>query len=120
MTEFLAPHPIEQEVWYRFEDFRWAAPLDEWDEPVGRGRADVSLRELPVIRHTPKGVVLDDYGRERRVCHGWRKKFAGETPEEAKEQFLARKAAQMRILRNKLHHVEEALQVFAEKFDAVR
>lgn len=108
---------VAQDVWYRFEDFRWAAPLNEWDEPVGTGRAEVQLVEFPVIKHTPKGVKLMVDGYPRLVCHGWRKKFASETVEDAKKDFLARKGAQKRILQNKIDHVNEALQVFAKKYD---
>lgn len=109
--------PIEEEVWYRFEDMRWAAPLDEFDEPVGKGRADVILREFPVLSHTPKGVRLRTFdGHPRLVLHHWRKKFACSTVELAKENFLARKAAQRRILCNQLQHVEDALKVFDKKF----
>lgn len=103
---------------FRFEDFRWAAPLNEWDEPVGKGRADVHLVTYNIVKRTPKGFRLYDpiEGRTRLVCHHWRKKFASETIEQAKEDFLARKAAQMRILLNKVKHVEEAVAVFNKKF----
>ena len=103
------------ECWYRFEDFRWAAPLDEFDEPVGKGRADVILREFPVIKHTPKGVRIRTFDGPRLVCHHWRKKFASETVKQAGLDFLARKEAQKRILQNKIDHVNEAISVFAKK-----
>lgn len=100
------------EYWYRYEDVRYAAPVNEYDEPVGLGTLKVNLREFPVMRHTPKGVWLggaSNFGNyERFVCHEWTKKFACPTIEEAQVSFLARKSRQMRIYKARLRDAELA------------
>lgn len=54
------PLPVSPvpEIWYRYDDVRYAAPLDEYDEPMGVGRLDVVLSKFVVVRRTAKGVWL--------------------------------------------------------------
>lgn len=33
-----------RECWYRVVDGRFAPPVDEWDRPIGHGRAYVTMR----------------------------------------------------------------------------
>jgi hypothetical protein len=105
------------EYWYRYEDRRYAPPVNEYDEVVGVGSLKVHLREFPVVRHTPKGVILggasDSYHRnfERFVCHEWTKKFACKTIEEAQASFLARKARQIHIYQARLRDAELAVSL---------
>ena len=99
--------------WFRFEEQRYAAPLDEFDQPLGRGRMVLHLRKLKVLRETPKGVQLIglSYGTDnpRLVLHDSRKKFACATQEEAWASFVARKNKQIAIYKARIDDAHEAL-----------
>ena len=99
--------------WFRFEEQRYAAPLDEFDQPTGRGRPVVHLRKLKVLRETPKGVQLIGLGHgtnnPRLVLYDSYKKFACATREEARLSFVARKHKQIRIYKARIAMAEEAL-----------
>ena len=97
-------------VLYRYEDVQYAAPLDEFDQPVGRGRVSVSLYAFPIMKRTPKGVWISIYvGKERFVRLNATKHFACPTLEEAKQSFIARKKAQIRIYEARIYAAERAL-----------
>lgn len=93
----MCPTHEGKEFWYRYEDYVVSAGVDEFDNSVGPGIVEVTLRRLVVLRRTPKGVWLDVNGRERFVLTGARKRYACCTDAEARESFLARKKAQARI-----------------------
>ncbi len=101
------------EYWYRLEEQRYAAPLDEYDEPVGRGQLVVHVRKLKVLRLTPKGAWLIglNYGenKPRFVLREGKKRFACPTLEEATASYIKRKARHARILSAQLRTVEAAL-----------
>lgn len=100
------------EYWYRLEEQRYAPPLDEYDEPVGRGQLVVHVCKLKVLRHTPKGAWLVGLqygeGNPRFVLREGKKRFACPTLEDATASFLKRKERHARILRAQLETVEEA------------
>lgn len=75
----------DREVWYRFDD-----PSTPGAEPY--------LSEFRVVRETPKGVVLDEYGYERFVLKEARKRFAYPTKQLALQSYLIRKDRQIGIL----------------------
>lgn len=107
-----AEEPVPQvgDTWYRYDDIRYAAPLDEYENPRGPGRVAVELRSYQVQRVTPKGVWLSRYyGDPRFVRLSARKRFAYPTPEEALESFMARKKRQLSILHAQAAKVERAL-----------
>lgn len=88
------------EVWYRYVDVCYAAPVNEDGDvyPGVKGDRKVQLRELQVIRATPKGVWLyDRYGHERFVLRDATKRYACPTKEEAIVSFVARKKRQLGI-----------------------
>lgn len=95
MTEVGAP-------FYRYEGVRWAAPLNEFDEPEGVGRRSVELRTYRVVRVTPCGVRLDNgkFVNRERV-----KQFAHATKEAALEAFMARAERHATILSSRLADV---------------
>lgn len=99
------------ELWYRYEDKRYAAPLNEWDEPEGQGRLVVNLRKFEVLKHTPKGVWLRALGCSDKhfVLLQSTKRFACPTIEEAKASFTARKNKQIRIHQAQINNAKEAL-----------
>ncbi len=100
------------EYWYRLEEQRYAAPFNEYDEPVGEGRLVVHVRKLKVLRYTPKGAWLIglQYGElnPRFVLRDGKKRFACPTVEEATASFLKRKERHARILNAQLRTVEAA------------
>lgn len=102
--------PQVGDTWYRYDDIRYAAPLDEYENPMGPGRVAVELRSYQVQRVTPKGVWLSRYyGSPRFVRLSARKRFAYPTPEEALASFMARKLRQLSILHAQAENVEQAL-----------
>jgi hypothetical protein len=105
--------PPLAEVWYRVVDFRYAPTLDEWDRPQGNGRSAVQMREYPVLRHTERGVWLENWGDSphRFVLRDARKRFACPTREEAWESFRARKEKQLRLLTAQIAHVRRVLEM---------
>lgn len=101
------------EVWYRYEDVRYAAAVDEYGYARGPGRTEVRLLELQVSKVTPKGVwlALGGWGTPRFVLREARKQYASPTIDAALTAFIARKRRQCRILRARLANAEEALQM---------
>ena len=100
------------EYWYRLEEQRYAAPLDEYDQPMGRGELVVHVRKLKVLRHTPKGAWLVGLqygeGNPRFVLRDCKRRFACPTIEEATESFRQRKLRQAQILRARADTAMEA------------
>jgi hypothetical protein len=98
----------EPEVWYRYMDAKTS-------DAAG---VHVFCHEFPVLRHTPKGVVINTghpYHTEARfVKTGCRKQYAHPTREEAGESFMYRKRAQLRILRAQLDRAQTA-ELIAKK-----
>ncbi len=100
--------------WYRYEDIRYAPPLDEFDAPVGDGSVGLMLTKYRVTKTTPKGVWLEHYGWPFEphpffVLQDARKRFACPTIAEARESFIARKNRQIRILTAQLRNAKDAL-----------
>ena len=103
------------EEWYRYEDVRYAPPVDEFDNPIGHGTMEIKLRSYPVDRHTPKGVwiLLHEFptcATDRRfVRTEARKQYACPTKELAMVSFIARKKRQAAIHRAEEARAEEAI-----------
>lgn len=94
------------EYFYRYDDISYAPSLDEYDNPIaGSSRREVRLSKWRVLKRTPKGVRIEDYGyngRGRFVSNTSRKRFALETPELALASYVARKKRQISIYENRL------------------
>ena len=89
---------MEKEVWYRYEEVQYAAPVDEFDQPSGTGQMIVHLRELEVLKHTSKGVWLRTYSGDKRFAlKSAHRRYACPSKEQAKESFIARKKRQAAI-----------------------
>lgn len=101
-------------TWHRFEDFRTAPPLNEWDEPCGDPGVQLRHRTFEVVRRTVHGVWLREIippfeGEARFVLTGARKRFACPTVEEALASFRARKLRQIAILQANARLAQRAL-----------
>jgi len=79
----------------------------------------VYLYEYPVIKETPKGIWIREWGRKRFVNLEARKKFACLSKEDALISFKARKTRQVKILEAQLKNTKEAL-IEAEKIDTLK
>lgn len=95
-------------IWYRYEERHYAPPVDEFDNVCGPGRTEVVLLEFPVIGVTRKGVRLST---GRFVLLNAHKRYACPTESEARESFLARKRAQIRILKARLTRAESSISL---------
>ena len=72
----------------------------------------VVLREIPIVKFTPKGFWIYGIGYHRLgrfVPTNTRKKFACLTKEDAKISFIARKKSQIRIVSQQLDRAKTAL-----------
>ena len=104
------------ELYYRLEDYQQATGgwdmQGEW-EP-GPSRVQIRTRTFPVLKHTPKGVWIQDHGDHRGkrfISNTWVKRYALPTEEEAKISFIKRKERQASIYeaRAKIAHRAIAL-----------
>lgn len=86
----------EPEVWFRFID-----PWTTGEEPY--------LCRIPVKRHTPKGVWLDEHGQARFVLKDARRRYAYPTEALALTSYIARKKAQIQHATNSHYRAVENL-----------
>ena len=101
--------------WYRYQEQRYAAPLDEFDEPMGSGSVQVLLHTFKEDKLTPKGVWLRQTfnatgwvsDKKRFVLRDARKRYACPTKKEALESLIARKTKQIKILHAHRRNAEE-------------
>jgi hypothetical protein len=104
-------HKQGEEHWHRFSEQKFASPLNEFDEPCGRGTIELVHETYPVIKHTKCGAWLKlGDGSHRFVNKTSRKRFACPTIEEALESFIRRKQRQITIYSNRAYDAEIALQ----------
>jgi len=96
--------------YYRFDGKWFAPPLDEWERPCGSSHFELIKQTLEVVKETPRGVWVNDYGHMRFVLAAARKRFAWPTEREALESFIARKKTQRRILETQLARTDTALE----------
>lgn len=104
------------EFWYRYEDKRFAAPHDEFDNPIGGPVIEVHVFKFQVVKTTPKGVWLNVAEECRFVLRGATKRFACPTLDEAKASFVARKRKQIRIYQNRINLAEQAIRHLEWKY----
>jgi hypothetical protein len=100
-----------QEFWFRYVDRHYAAMLDEFERPMGRGRSAIGLLSFPVAKHTPKGVWLHLGGGQKRfVLKDARKRYACPNIVEARTSYIERKKKQVKILTAQLETAEWLLK----------
>ena len=107
----------DADVLYRYEEVRYSWGLGQYDDPLPGYNIKIELRELKVIRRTPKGAWIRRWshnlntGGERFVRLTARKQYASNTKEEAMVCFIARKKRQIQILSRQLWQAKEALAI---------
>jgi len=121
------PLPVVGDIWYRYEDVLYAAPLDEFDYPTGSPRLAVELRTFQVKKVTPKGVWVGRWSstipylfegeKHRFVLFDARKQFACPSKLKALESFVARKERQSGILSSQLRRADQSVAIGKQMID---
>ena len=73
----------------------------------------INLMELDVVRHTPKGVVINLYGTEKFVLNGIGKRFSHSTKDAAMHSYLKRKERQASIYYHRHQKAETCAKLAA-------
>jgi len=100
---------MSEEFWYRYEDRSYSTIIDA-DREIFGSEVKLECRQYRVIKHTPKGVWLDVYGRKRFVLNSAIKRFACSTRVLALESFIARKDRQIGIYTSRLMQAKQMRQ----------
>ena len=100
-------------IYYRYEIQRFAPQVDEFDNPVGEGRSELSLRAYRVKHKTPKGVRLTN---GKFILTDATKHWACPTIDEAWKSWKARNASLIRILSARVHRAQ--IESFITQSDA--
>ena len=104
---------------YRYSDVQYASSIDEYES--GTSRLEVILEEFPIIKETPKGFWIEYYlndSNKKFIRNDARKQFAHRDTKSAKQSFIFRKHAQIRILSKQLGRAEKALNMMDNSFNA--
>ncbi|TGT76186.1 MULTISPECIES: hypothetical protein [unclassified Mesorhizobium] len=104
------------EHYYRIDETTYSAGVDEWGDPLPGGPTRPNLHAYKARKHTPCGVVIDDYSeRGKFINRNWRKQFALPTVEEAIVSYRARKERQIGIYQANIRAINEALHYLNTK-----
>lgn len=99
-----------REQYYRYVDGRYSNGVDEYGNVIpGPGQPYIHCHSFIVVKHTPKGVWIEEFGRKRFILSTANKRFALPNKEEAMISFLARKRRQLTILKAQVSHVEQVI-----------
>lgn len=102
------------EYWYRYRAFRESTGIfdNEWSESCGY-HIRLSCFEYRVIKHTPKGVWLQQpYSPDKKfVLKNAKKRFAYPTKREALISYIARQKRRLLILKSQIKDSEMGLRV---------
>ena len=106
----------KEEIFYRYRDQCFAAPVDEFGESVGRGELKLFCDEYIVEKRTDKSVLLRLWygnGGFKGTKARWmrleaRNVFAASTKEKALYHFIKRKERQAGIYKSRLDTAMEA------------
>ncbi len=103
---------------FRVEETRYAGPIDEYGDPIPglRGPMGISIKEIPVVKRTPKGWRL---ANGRIVLESSAKKYANPTIDGAFKDFEARKNRQAQIYMTRAADAIEARNGAARLKDAL-
>lgn len=124
MENIRGQDPKVGDIWYRYED-KWYSVADEWGNH-SYSTLRVELWLSTVVKVTPKGVwivpgkvtvVEGEYKGLRStsdesfkfICHGWTKKYACATREEALKSLKARRRRQRSIYEARARAAGEVL-----------
>lgn len=105
------------DIWYRYEDVAVKNNSDDFGFTAGPPKVQVVLRKLPVVRMTPKCVIVDYNGTEKRIRAETPKRFAYPTTVQALEGFIGRKQSQVRIYLARLQQAKQALAIGTQELN---
>jgi len=103
----------EKKVYYRYDNFSYAAPVNEFEISMGKSIPSIHISTFEVVKHTPKGVWIEiPWAKKRKfILNRSRKKYASPTKELAWESFLARKKKQLSILSYQKRHIQDIIHM---------
>lgn len=104
-------------TYYRVESRKYAAPIDEFDNPCGLGRTVIIIFELQVVKITTKGVWVNNYGKRRFILTDAKKHYALPTKQLALESFIARKKRQCTILQGNINVATRQMRMAQSMLD---
>lgn len=107
----------DAEYFYRYTDDRYSNGVDQFDDPLPGYNLRLLLSQYRVIKRTPKGAWINNYGEKKFVLLTARKRYACPTKEEALECFIFRKKRQLSILSSKVRQVEQAIELAGHGVD---
>lgn len=100
--------PLPEAYLYRCWDQLYAAELDEWEKPIGRGRIAISMRRYRICRYTRCGVWIDlGGGKVKFVNLNASKRWALPTEVEALRSYELRKDRQVGIYVTRLQAAQQ-------------
>jgi len=96
----------------------WRIPKDRVkllraDSVTGPGGTKIYFSEFPIIKYTPSGAWISEWGRERFVNLRAVKQFASTTKEYALDQLRHRKCRQIQIIEYQLMNAKVTLELLA-------
>jgi hypothetical protein len=93
-----------KEVYYRYIDRQYAAPVDEFDNVCGVGDVAILCQEYEVLKHTDKSILVRDQSTisgKRWMRREATRVFASPTKKEALYHFIKRKDKQISIYKSR-------------------
>lgn len=105
-----------KEYLYRYDQYL-TGNYDALTERISCRQVKLHLQKFEIIKTTPKGVWIDDYGSKKFVNLCANKKYACKTIKEAQESFRKRKLAQIRILSRQLQDSKDALTLIKRELN---
>jgi len=93
-------------VLYRYDGLRYSTGVDEYGTSHGY-RVMLNLTEFKILKETPKGAWIDNFGKKKFVNLHAKKQFACIDQTGALNSFLKRKECQIRILSSRLDTAKE-------------
>ncbi len=109
--------PKVGDIWWRCDARRYAAPLNEYDEPEGPGSLEVRMEAWTVIKITPKGVKVGLHALAKEgtfILATATKQFAHATKAAAIDAMIARKTRYLRILKARALEAQQAIDLVTE------
>jgi len=100
---------MTNDIAYRYSDFSYAPPLNEFDEPCGISRSAIQVEKYRIIKYTPKGIWIEyisSFNDKKFILLSARKQFACLTKAAALISFKTRKTRQQSILQAQLKHLD--------------
>jgi hypothetical protein len=84
---------------YRYDVIQYCLGIDEYGDPIkGIGKIEIRKQEFDIIKHTPKGAWIDNFGTPKFVNLHANKKFACITEKEALISFIRRKQKYLELM----------------------